>query len=331
METLYLIDNGLYLKRRSQRIVVKKDGKNLREYHIHGLKRIVVFGNNQLTTELLRTLAAKGVDVAFLSGRSRYKFRLVSENSKNVYLRVAQNDRYRNDTFRLELARTLVRAKIRNQRALLVRYRRYRKDDGLHAVLARLKQLGTDAQSGADLDKTRGYEGIASRMYFAAFGLLLKHGFVFEKRLYRPSPDPVNAMLSFGYTLVTNELLGLLEAHGFDVHIGFLHGLRYGRASLATDLVEEFRAPLVDRLVLYLVNKGVVRVEHFHLSPKGEMRMKERTLKNFLKNYERFITAPFKEPGAERKTDFRSIFRRQVRRMEATLLDGRNYKPYAFY
>ena len=238
METIYLTDNGVQLKRKSNRIVLKKEGKITEEIPILDLKRILIFGNNQLSTDLMRYLAGKGVEVAFLSSTGRFKFRLVPETSKNIYLRMAQHDRYHDRQFRVSLSRTIVKAKLRNQRSLLVRYRRNRPEVDSESALAALKDAIECVEEVNDIEELMGIEGTGAKAYFQAYGKLLANGFEFSKRQYYPAPDPVNALLSFGYMLLFNELSSLLEACGFDVFLGYLHSTRYGRASLATDMLE---------------------------------------------------------------------------------------------
>ena len=247
METIYLTDNGLQLKKQSERIVVKKEGRVQREIRIRDLKRILVFGNNQLSTQLLHALAKQGIEVGFISRQSRFKFRLVPETSKNIYLRQAQHDAYRDTHRRVELSRGMVSAKIHNQRSLLVRYR---PDVDLSPTLVELKRSIQRAAEQSSVAEIMGVEGFASKCYFKAYDRLVGGDFEFSGRKYYPPPDPVNALLSFGYMLIFYELSGLLKAHGFDAYLGFLHSIRYGRASLATDLMEDLRPAVFDRLVL---------------------------------------------------------------------------------
>ncbi len=167
--------------------------------------------------------------------------------------------------------------------------------------------------------------------FFRAYGKLIRGDFEFVKREYYPAPDPVNAMLSFGYMLIFNELNGLLEAFGFDMYLGFLHSVRYGRASLASDLVEELRSPVVDRLVIYLINLDVIKPSQFAATEKRGMRMDEKALKAYLKNYEKFMTAPFKDNITREYTTYRRVIQQRVEITEKVLLDNADYRPYIFY
>lgn len=330
MKTLYIADNGLMLKKRSERIAVKKGNKIVEEIPVLDLKRLLIFGNNQVSTDLMRHLAGKGVEVAFLSAGGRFQFRVVPDDSKNIYLRMAQHRMYETPSFRLEWARTIVGAKLKNQRNLLLRSRKNRPGMDLDAPVAQLERSGRQAKTARSVEQLMGVEGNAAAVYFEAYGKLLTGGFTFDKRRYHPPPDPVNAMLSFGYMLVFNEFQSLLAGFGFDTFLGFLHSVKYGRASLATDMMEEFRSPVVDRLVLYLINLGVAKPDHFEAKEKG-VKMSDELRKAYLQNYEKFMTTPFVPYGNKEQTCFRDVFRANVRQLERCLLDNEKYDPFVFY
>lgn len=330
METLYLTEHGLYLKKKSNRILVRKDGKVIEEVPILNLKRVVIFGNSQLSASLMRHLAAQGVEVAYLSSRSRFQFRLVPDTSKNIYLRIAQHARHREEGYRLSLGKLFVGAKIKNQRSLLMRYQRNQPETDLRQHTRKLKEMLSKTDDAADVHTLMGVEGRAAKAFFAAYGSLLRNGFNMDGRKFHPPPDPVNGMLSFGYMLVFHELQGLLEAHGFDVFLGFLHSVQYGRASLATDLIEEFRSPIVDRLVLYLINKQCIKTTEFHYEEGKGIRMSDQAIKNYLANYERFMTTSFVDRQTAIQTNFRKTLREQVVKLEGAILDKRLYAPFVF-
>lgn len=327
LKTLYITENHLQLKKRSNRIAVKKKGKIIKEIHTQDLKRIIVFGNSQFTTELMRFLAGKGVEVAFLSSRGKFQYRLAPELSKNIYLRMAQHDRYRNETYRMRFCTAVIKGKIKNQRTFLQRYQRYRAGLSLDSVLLFLKESIERCDQMKTVDQLRGVEGAAGRQYFDAFGKLLLNNFEFHKRRYHPPPDPVNAMLGFAYMLLFNEIESLLEAFGFDVYLGLLHGLRYGRKSLASDLIEEFRSPVADRLVLYLINKGIIQKKQFTQN-KNSVKMDENARKAFLANYENFMTAAFQNEPHNVSKNYREILRENIQRMEDAILNNADYKPF---
>jgi len=327
METLYVVENGIQLKKKSNRIAVKKDGKIIKEYRVADLKRVMVFGNSQITTELMRFLSGKGIEVAFLSSRGKYHYRLVPEMSKNIYLRMAQHERYQDMDARLRLSRSMVSGKIKNQRIFLIRYRRNQTRVDLSKPIEALEQSVKQAQKVESIEGLRGVEGNASRIFFASFGKLLLNGFEFSTRAYHPPPDPVNAMLGFGYMLVFNELSSLLEAFGFDVYLGFFHETRYGRKSLASDIIEELRSPIADRLVLYLINKGVIKNNEFTKTNRG-VNMSEESKRKFLANYEGFMTALFVDKSDGKRLNFRQVLKDRVKNLEAAVMNGEDYTPY---
>lgn len=155
--------------------------------------------------------------------------------------------------------------------------------------------------------------------------------FSFGGRKKHPAPDPVNALLSFGYTLVFNEIASLLDGIGFDPYIGFYHKPDYGRASLAADLMEEFRSPIVDRLTLKLINNRVFIPDDFFLHSKsGLLYLKREAMKRYFVEYERHITEEFIHPMTGEKTDFRRCFRFQAHRIAACIKDAGEYHPFHF-
>jgi len=330
METIYIIKNGLQLKKKSDRIAIKKDSKIIEEFHTMDLKRVLIFGKIQMTTDLMSYLASKGIEVAFLSEWGRFKFRLVPETSKNIYLRMAQHARYKDKDFRVRISKTLVKAKLRNQRSFLIRYQRNQPGVKLEKYIKKLKDCALKIDEKETVEEIMGVEGFGAREYFEAYGKLLLGGFQFSQRKYHPPPDPVNALLSFGYMLLFNEFSSLLEACGFDIFLGFLHGARYGRASLANDLMEELRSPVIDRLVTYLINKGAVKPNQF-TPDKKSVKMNDVSRKTFLSNYENFITTSFLDPKTKKQKNYRKIIKERVREMEKAVLNNENYTPYAFY
>jgi CRISPR-associated protein Cas1 len=332
MNSLYITDNGLQLQKRSNRIAVKKEGKIIKEIPTLELKRILIFGNNQLSTDLMRHLSAKGVEVAFLSSNNRFKFRLVPETSKNIYLRMAQHDQYRNMSFRISWGRSIIETKLKNQRNFLIRCQKNQPDIAIKSAVERLKECMVKVGQQQSIEQIMGVEGYGSARYFEAFAKIIRDkSFVFTKRQYHPPPDPVNAMLSFGYMMLLNELNSLLEAFGFDVFLGFLHSAKYGRASLATDLIEEFRSPIIDRLVIYLINLGVIKPSQFVQDEKDGVKMDDKAIKSFLANYEKFMSASFVDYQTRQRTNFRQVIREKVLNTEQILLNRNPYKPYIFY
>ncbi len=331
MNTLYIEDNGIMLKKVSNRIAVKKDGKVKEEIPLLDLKRILIFGNNQISTELMRYLSGKGIEVAFLSTKGKFNFRLVPETTMTIYLRMAQHKNYHNMNFRIAWTKTIIEAKLKNQRALLLRFQRNQPGVDIKKETDLIKDLIGAIKEKGTIDELLGTEGYGSKLFFRAYGKMLKGSFTFTKREYHPPPDPVNALLGFGYMILFNEIKSLLEAFGFDVYLGFLHSVKYGRASLATDLMEEFRSPVIDRLVAYLINLGVVKPEQFTKASKGGIKMDDNARKAYVKNYEKFVTTAFLDNRTREKTTYRQLMRENVKKCEQMLVHDIDYVPYVLY
>lgn len=327
MQTLYITDNGMQLKKRSNRIAVKQNDKVVREIRTNDLKRILIFGNSQITTQLMRFLAGKGIEVAFLSTRGKFQYRLVPELTKNIYLRMAQHDRYRDPDFKIRFAKAIVKGKIKNQYRFLLRSNRNHPELEINKETDTLRKSINQVHEMKTIQQLRGAEGNASSVYFAAFRKLLSNGFVFTNRKYHPPPDPVNAMLGFAYMLVFNELNSLIEAFGIEAYLGFLHDIRYGRKSLASDMIEELRTPIADRLVLYLINKRIIRVSQF-TKANDRVIMDEGARTNFLANYENYMTAPFLNSENEERRTYRDVCRGMIEQLENVILNDGTYSPF---
>ncbi len=230
------------------------------------------------------------------------------------------------EVFCLDFAKILVRGKIRNATAVLKRFRANHPEalpiSNVEAVEKALDQIG-ECNS---LDILRGLEGSAAAAYFHAFAATVPASLGFEGRQRRPPRDPVNSLLSFGYVLVGNELQSLLDGIGFDPYIGFYHRLDYGRPSLALDLLEEFRAALVDRLTTSLLNLGILTAKDFSQTPEGGLYLDRDGKRRYFTEYEKLLNEPFESEGST--LTFRTVFRRQAERLAAYLTRGEPYESF---
>ncbi len=276
LNTLYVTtpESHLRLDNDTLRVMVGEDTR-LR-VPLHHLSAVVTFGHVSLSVPLMHRLAENGIAMVMLDANGRFKARLEGPTGGNVLLRQAQVRAADDASFTLTLARGIVAGKLRNQRAVLLRGAREAKVPADEAVLARTAQnlaASLRALPGADnLDAVRGVEGEAARGYFAALNHLvrldLRDRFALDGRTRRPPRDRLNALLSFLYSMWMNDCRSACEAAGLDPQVGFLHAVRPGRASLALDLMEEFR-PWADRLALSLVNRGQLDETAFALREGG--------------------------------------------------------------
>ncbi len=270
LNTLYVMlpDSRLRLDNDTVRVMVEDETK-LR-VPLHHLQAVVCFGHVGLSAPLMHHLAERGIALVLLDEAGRFKARLEGETSGNVLLRVAQHRALGDSPFTLGLAKNIVIGKVRNQRAVLLRGARETKAADEEATLTRAAQdLAASlraAPQAATLDAVRGVEGEAARTYFAALNLLvradMRDSFAMDGRTRRPPRDRMNALLSFLYSMWMNDCRSACEAAGLDPQLGFLHAVRPGRASLALDLMEEFR-PWADRLALSLINRQQLSASDF--------------------------------------------------------------------
>jgi len=244
-----------------------------------------------------------------------------------VLLRIAQYERHLDDQFQVDLARTIVKAKIRNGRQVIRRFSNNHPELDFAKEVQLIEETLKKLDRQCTVNSLMGSEGIAGAAYFRTFGRMFLKDFQFQTRSRRPPKDPVNALLSFGYTLLTNEILALVTAHGLDPHIGFLHGVVYGRPSLALDIVEEFRHPVVDRFVLSLLNHKKLQKNDFEEKENG-VYLNDDGRKTFFKYYDELMKRAVR--GENPRLELRDILKRQVRRMAATIKSNAPYKPYKF-
>lgn len=228
------------------------------------LDGVDLYGSQLVTTDAIALCLDNGVSVSSFSSFGRLRWMTDGGGLGNVILRREQWRTYFSESERVALARRFVQAKIMNQRRLLSRYARNHSDVCFDDAVDHLRGAVSKLESMHTIQDVMSIEGVAASCYWSAFGDMVRNDdFVFGGRSKRPSEDEINAMLSFGYVVLTNDVAGCLRSVGFDSQCGFLHECRSGRFSLACDVVEELRAPIVDRLVLRLVNNYEMLVDDF--------------------------------------------------------------------
>jgi CRISPR-associated protein Cas1 len=325
---LYLTEQGSKLRKASGRLVVEKNGETLLEIPAYGIDRVLIFGAVQLSTQVISFLLESGIDVSFLSMNGKLKGKLVPVQSMNVFLRLAQYERFRDEEFKLKMAKSIIEAKMMNQRTLILRYQKNHPDVDFSGELGVISNSIESLPDQKAIASLMGLEGASSAAYFRCYSRMLSEEFMFVKRTRHPPLDPANALLSLGYVLVTNEISALMESAGFDPFLGFLHSIRYGRRSLPLDLIEEFRHPVVDGLVQTVINTGSIKIDDFHKEENGAVFLNKDSFKKFLASYEERLDKPFKYREEEAETSYRRLFRMQVENFEKAILNRTDYQPF---
>lgn len=283
LNTVYVTTEGATLRKDGETLVAEIDGADRTRVPLHMLSAVVVFGAIVITPALMAACAERGITLTLLGRSGRFEARVEGPVSGNVLLR---REQYRRSDDALAIARSIILGKISNQRAVI---RRAMRDYGsemtsevraaLEAATRRMAHILRRVQlSDASLDAVRGSEGEAATLYFGVFDHLIRSpdsDLCWSGRSRRPPLDPVNALLSFFYTLLTHDCRSACEAVGLDPAVGFLHRDRPGRPSLALDLMEELRAPLADRLALSLLNRRQLRSGDFRRMESGAVQLSD--------------------------------------------------------
>lgn len=296
LNTLYVTTEGAWLHKDGENLVMEVEGAVRARLPVHMLEHVVCLGRMMMSPALMGHCTASGICVSFLSANGRFLARVEGPVSGNVLLRREQYRRSDDAAGAAAVVRNLLIGKVHNQRAVVSRARRDHGDKLPGQALAALEdaqqQLGriiTRLLHETTIERLRGLEGEAAQRYFAVFDHLIRvpvPALRFNGRSRRPPRDPVNALLSFLYTLLTHDCRGALESVGLDPAVGFLHRDRPGRPSLALDLLEELRPMLADRLALSLINRQQVGERDFVQMDSGAVQMREDARKTVLVAYQ---------------------------------------------
>ena len=328
MTTLYLSEQNAKVRREQNRLVVELEGQRLAEIHDFKVERVVVCGNVQMTTQVMTFLLERSIDTVFLSTHGKLKGRLTPLESKNVHLRTRQYERAKERPFTQAFAAAITKGKITNGIKVLARHQRNHPECSLNPTIKQMEALAERIQPSLALDSLRGFEGQAAALYFTGFARTLRRDFSFEKRTRRPPTDPINSLLSFGYALLHNEAIAALSVVGCDPYVGFYHSNRYGRCSLALDVMEEMRPLVADRLALYMSNLGIITWDDFVAGEEGGLLLTDLGRKKFFREYERLITKEFVAQPNGATTTLRRALHQQVQLLQRTILRGSTYQPF---
>jgi CRISPR-associated protein Cas1 len=326
---LYVAEQGAVLRREGTRVVVAKKDAVLLQVPAVRLQGVLVYGSVQVTTACFRNLLAEQVWVSFFTRSGQYRGRLQPPCERGGRVRRRQWTQANDPAFCLEFARAIVRGKILAQQRLAEAYAKNRAAESLGTGRIHLRESLERVDEAADLATLRGIEGTASRAYFDLFSRWNSSELPFPGREKRGTNDPVNALLNFGYTLLTRELEGLTEAAGLDPTIGFYHAPDDDRPSLACDWVEEFRHVVVDRLVLTLLNKRTISRDDFEDGEERRgVRLTADGLRKFLSAYELGMRRPPEDDDASAAAGLTSVLLAQLGRLLDALAGRAPYRSH---
>jgi CRISPR-associated protein Cas1 len=318
---VYVDEQGAYLRKTGSRLAVTKEQQTLAEVPLAHVDQLVLVGNVNLSTPLLKHLLRADVEVVLLNSYGKYEGRFTPELSKNAVLRLRQYERSKDEAFRLQMAQGVVRGKIHNMRAFLMRGNRTRNSAVLDSAVRQIAALLPGVERSTSLDALLGLEGAATQAYFQGFAALLGDAlpFDFQRRTRRPPKDPVNALLSLGYTLLCSDCITACQVAGLDPYIGLYHVPVYGRPALALDLMEEFRVLLVDSVVLSLLNKRSLQADDFE-EKYGGWFLTERGREKFYAAYGQRQNTDVTHPVFEYTLPYRRVLELQARLLSKVIM-----------
>ena len=304
LNTLYITQPDMYVATQGECIVVLKDKKVLLRRPFHEFQDIVLFTYLGMSPELIRRCLEHGIGIAYMTPHGRLIGRFCGKSKGNILLRRTQYRVADDACASLHIAKSMIAAKIYNEKWTVERYIRQYKErvdiSPLQAVSKTLTDMLQKVEYVTSAEELRGIEGSAQATYFSCFDTMIlnqKEAFQFNRRSRRPPLTRVNALLSFLYAVLSNDIASALEGVGLDAYAGFMHVDRPGRVSLALDVVEELRAPLVDRMVLSVINRKILGPTDFTVEANEVVLLhdegRRKILSEWQKRKQEVITHPF--------------------------------------
>lgn len=338
LNTLYVTTENSYLRLDHETLKVNVEKETKLQVPLHHLGGVICFGDVLLSPALMRRCGEDGRALVLFDRNGRFKARVEGPRSGNVLLRRAQHEAFCDKEKTLSIAKKIVAGKIQNCRQVLMRAARETEDSEDEQPLREATAALADALSRIprcdDLDRLRGIEGESARAYFGCFDRMVREdreSFRLDGRNRRPPLDPMNALLSFLYALLTNDCVAAAEGVGLDPQVGFLHALRPGRAALALDLMEELRPILADRVALTLVNRRQVTAANFDDRPGGSVYLGEEGRKTVVVAYQNRKQEEILHPLLEQKVPLGLVPHIQARLMARVLRgDMEDYVPFLY-
>lgn len=325
--TMYVDHTGAMMRTRGERLLVTDGDETLAKVNWRRIRQVVIIGRVNMSTPYLHRALKRGVETVLLDDSGGYLGRVQPGERGREFDRRIQYRAADSKNASLRLARGFVLGKLQNQRVLLQRLDRKMAEPILGRSIRNIDKFRYDAAIITSLVQLRGLEGAGAREYFKAIGDFLPPEWGWHGRVRRPPTDPINAMLSFGYTLLSNEGVTAAELAGLDPDIGFLHLPHPGRPSLALDLVEEFRALIVDATVFALLGRKQVSPADFETVDDGACRMSKTARDAFLSTYEKRMLQLVTHRETGRRISYRTALHMQARSIGRAMDGGDEYQP----
>lgn len=317
MTSLYITESGTYLRKKGGHVVIGRNNEVLLEVPIERIEDITLIDSVHVSSALLTEFLERNIPMSWMSGMGKFYGSLISNTSVDVLKHQKQFELLDKEDFYFRLGQKITFAKIHNQLTILRRYNRNINSPRVETNMSNILAVRKNVFKTSDYRELMGYEGIISRIYFDALGDVVSDPFKFEKRTKRPPRDPVNSMLSLGYSMLFNEILTSVISVGLHPYVGFLHRLAKGHPALVSDLMEEWRAVLIDSLVLAIIKRNMIGYDMFEITNDGCFLNSEGR-KIFLHSYNKKLRSV--NQYLDGKYTFRESIKQQCRKYASALM-----------
>lgn len=315
---VYVQEQGARISKSGDCVHVKLEDKIVKKIRMIDISEITVFGNVQITTQAVRELCERNIPICYMTYGGWLTGMTFGMDSKNIDLRISQHKKYGEQGATMKIAREIVFAKIKNCSTMLRRNHKSRHVEKIDEI----DRLAEKARVERQYQTLLGIEGMAARMYFSEFSGMIKNeqfGFDFSGRNRRPPMDPVNAILSFLYSMLTRQAMTTIRTVGLDPYLGFLHKPKYGKPALALDLIEEFRPIVADSVCITLINGGEISESDFTITKFGTSMTSEGR-RRIISAYERRMDSTITHPFLGYAASYRRIMETQARLLSRHIL-----------
>ncbi|MGF1938427.1 MAG: type I-D CRISPR-associated endonuclease Cas1d [Nostoc sp. ChiQUE02] len=322
MGTVYITQDDSFIGKIDERLNVKFDKKTILDIPLIKIDGLVIMGRASISPAAITELIDKKIPLTFLTNNGKYLASLEPDMGKNIFVRSAQWKAAGESVQAIHVTQGFVRGKLKNYRHTLLQSQRRYSELDLNAGITQLSNAIASLEQVNVINSIRGLEGAGSAAYFGCFNQLIRvDNFNFATRNRRPPKDPINSLLSLGYSLLRHDVQGALNIVGFDPYLGYLHTERYGRPSLALDLMEEFRPLIVDAVVLTAINRRMLAPKDFTTEPvSGAVSLTKEGLHIFLRLYQEKKQDKFKHPVMQKQCTYQESLEIQARLLSKYLL-----------
>lgn len=269
MSNIYVYEQGSIITINENRLIITKVNKEIESIPIELIDGVMIFGNIQVSTQSIHKLLSQGINITYLSKKGYNFGRLENSNKVNIERQRLQFKKSEDIFYSLEISKKFIEGKIRNQRTVLLRANKQLKNKEIKEKIELMKRYIAKIEYVDDIESLMGMEGFCAKIYFDSLNYILNEEYRFKNRSKRPPRDPFNSIISFGYTLLYNEVFNILGSKGLNPYVAFLHKDRNKHAALCSDIMEEFRPILIDTLSIYLLNNDKIIKEDFIFNVKN--------------------------------------------------------------